>query len=196
MPLIIRWPGQAPGVNHGLHYHFDWPATLIDGLGGKVPSVWDGKSFAPAMRRNENGGRDFLVLSQGAWAVQRGVRFRHQNEDWLMLRTWHDGLKDFGPVTLFNLTSDPHEQTDLSQSRPDIVAHASRMLDEWYGTMAQCSDQDVDPLMTVLREGGPYHTLGELPAYLERLRATGRGDHADALAARHPQREKEKATLR
>ncbi|KAB2688382.1 sulfatase [Brucella tritici] len=196
VPLIIRWPGQAPGVNHGLHYHFDWPATLIDGLGGKVPSVWDGKSFAPAMRQGENGGRDYLVLSQGAWAVQRGVRFRHLDEDWLMLRTWHDGLKDFGPVTLFNLTSDPHEQKDLSQSCPDIVAYASRLLDEWHGTMAERSDQDIDPLMTVLREGGPYHTLGELPAYLERLRATGRGKHAEALSSRHPQREKEKATLR
>jgi hypothetical protein len=40
--------------------------------------------------------------------------------------------------------------------------------------------------MTVIAEGGPFHCRGELRAYLERLRATGRGDHADALAARHP----------
>ena len=48
------------------------------------------------------------------------------------------------------------------------------------------SDTAVDPLMTVLREGGPFHTRGRLPAYLDRLRATGRAHHADHLAALHP----------
>ena len=32
---------------------------------------------------------------------------------------------------------------------------------------------NVDPMMTVLREGGAYHTRGRLPAYLAHLRATG-----------------------
>jgi choline-sulfatase len=40
-------------------------------------------------------------------------------------------------------------------------------------------------LMIVLREGGPFHTRGALPAYLKRLRETGRGHHAGRLAARH-----------
>ncbi|MDO5657448.1 MAG: sulfatase [Paracoccus sp. (in: a-proteobacteria)] len=188
VPLIIRWPGRAAGVDTGLHYHFDWPASLISGLGGQVPAVWDGR---PLERP-----RDYLVLSQGAWAVQRGVRFAHEGADWLMLRTWHDGYKDFGPVTLFNLTDDPHETTDLTDTRPDMVAHASRLLDDWMGRMAALSDTDVDPLMTVLREGGPYHTKGELPAYLDRLRATGRTEAAAALEARHPDKAQSGATLR
>ncbi|TIU17097.1 MAG: sulfatase, partial [Mesorhizobium sp.] len=30
VPLVIRWPGAGDmrGVNAGLHYHFDWAATL------------------------------------------------------------------------------------------------------------------------------------------------------------------------
>jgi hypothetical protein len=40
-------------------------------------------------------------------------------------------------------------------------------------------------MLTVLREGGPFHTRGELPAYLGRLRASGRVHHARALAACH-----------
>jgi choline-sulfatase len=40
--------------------------------------------------------------------------------------------------------------------------------------------------MMVLREGGAFHTRGQLPAYLEQLRATGRARHAETLAARHP----------
>ena len=45
---------------------------------------------------------------------------------------------------------------------------------------------NVDPLLTVLQEGGPLHTQGKLSAYLARLHATGRGQHADRLAALHP----------
>ena len=36
----------------------------------------------------------------------------------------------------------------------------------------------------MLREGGPYHVRGQLPAYLERLRATGRAAWAERLAQR------------
>ncbi len=35
-------------------------------------------------------------------------------------------------------------------------------------------------------EGGPYHVRGQLEGYLARLRATGRGDRADALARKYP----------
>jgi hypothetical protein len=47
------------------------------------------------------------------------------------------------------------------------------------------SEADVDPLMTVLREGGPFYTRGFLSRYLERLRATGRAQHAQRLARIH-----------
>ena len=42
------------------------------------------------------------------------------------------------------------------------------------------------PLAIVLAEGGPYHARGHLPAYLERLRATGRAGWADDLVRRYP----------
>jgi hypothetical protein len=37
-----------------------------------------------------------------------------------------------------------------------------------------------------LGEGGPYHTRGQLPAYLRRLRETGRAGQAEMLSQRHP----------
>ena len=60
------------------------------------------------------------------------------------------------------------------------------LLAEWFHQMATTAQHDVDPMMTVLREGGPFHTRGMLPGYLTRLRATGREQHAQLLAARHP----------
>ena len=58
-------------------------------------------------------------------------------------------------------------------------------LHEWTTDMMNTSECDVDPMWTVLREGGPYHTRGRLGKYCEHLRATGRAHHADALMARH-----------
>lgn len=74
----------------------------------------------------------------------------------------------------------------MADERPDLVARAMAFLADWYQEMAATALHDVDPMMTVLREGGPFHTRGRLPAYLERLRATGRAHHAEALVARHP----------
>ena len=173
-------------VDSALHYHFDWAATLIEMLGGSVPGNWDGRPFTQAFQAGQSQGRDFLVVSQGAWSCQRGVRFSSQGEDYFCLRTYHDGYKMVEPVMLFNLTRDPHEQEDLSAQRPDLVGQAMRMLADWEREMMLTSQTNVDPMMTVLREGGSHHTQGCLPAYLERLRATGREHHAERLARLHP----------
>ena len=213
VPLIVRWPGLsshvrslgefgtqtrigaqesapytgiAARVDRALHYQVDWAATQLEMVGGKVPGNWDGQSFAAAFRTGQEQGRDYLVTSQGAWACQRGVRFDHDGEAYICLNTYHDGYKMLEPVMLFNLTQDPHEQHDLAAERPDLAHHALALLAEWQRGMMQTSTTDVDPLMTVMREGGPLHTRGCLRAYLQRLRDTGRAHHAERLARLHP----------
>jgi len=189
VPLIIRWPGLMHGqgrVDRALHYHFDWAATLIEMLGGKVPANWDGRAFTEAFRSGQEQGRNFLVVSQGAWSCQRGVRFNHAGEDYLCLRTYHDGHKQLEPVMLFNLTRDSHEQHDLSAEQPALADFALARLADWEREMMLTSTTNVDPMMTVLREGGAHHTRGFLPAYLKRLRETGRAHHAERLARLHP----------
>jgi choline-sulfatase len=49
-------------------------------LGGQVPANWDGQSFREAFRTGSAAGREALVVSQGAWSCQRGVRFEHHGE--------------------------------------------------------------------------------------------------------------------
>jgi arylsulfatase A-like enzyme len=184
VPLIFRAPGllESPVVNDGLHYQFDFTASLINLLGGSVPGNWDGISFADSIRKGEDEGRDFLVVSQCAWSCQRGIRF----EDYLCLRTYHAGLKQLDPVMLFDLANDPHEQINLADNQPEIVHHAMSLLSEWESEMKMSSQYDVDPLTTVLREGGPFHTRGKLSAYVERLRRTGRSHHAESLLKQYP----------
>ena len=179
VPLIIRWPGLTKGgVDSALHYQLDLAPTLIELLGGTAPTLWDGRSFASSLRTGEENGRDYLVVSQCAWSCQRGVRFG----PWILIRTYHDGLKDFPPLMLFNVEEDPHETQNLAGERPDIVNQGLAYLELWHGDMMASSEIQQDPMWTVIREGGPYHVRGDfLAEYCKRLRETGRGHHADKL---------------
>jgi arylsulfatase A-like enzyme len=196
VPLIIRWPGLTTGaatgattrstmdparVDRALHYHVDFAATLIELAGGKVPAIWDGRSFAEAFRKHQERGRKVLVVSQGAWSCQRSVRF----DDFIAIRSYHEGYHCFPEVMLFDVKNDPHEQHDLAPARPEIVARAMTMLDEWHGEQMRTATHAFDPMWTVVREGGPLHCRGHLPDYLARLRATDRAALAETLAECH-----------
>jgi arylsulfatase A-like enzyme len=186
VPMILRWPGVGGGKNAGrvdtaFHYQFDVAATILELLEARVPSSWDGESFAGAFRNGRDEGRDHLVLSQAAWTCQRSVRF----DDWLCIRTYHDGYHAFPELMLFDLANDPHETRDLAGAEPDVAARAMAMLEEWYTEMVRTATRPDDPLRTVLAEGGPFHTRGQLGKYLQRLRETEREQWARALEKRH-----------
>jgi hypothetical protein len=84
---------------------------------------------------------------------------------------------------LFDLASDAHETRNLAQEHPDVVKRGQALLETWIGEQMASSPNGTDPMWTVLREGGPFHTRGMRDKYCERLRATGRGHHADRLLA-------------
>jgi choline-sulfatase len=190
VPLAVKWPGvtdtQAGRVDGALHYQIDFAATVVELAGGSVPDNWDGRSFADAFRAGESRGRPFLVLSQGAWSCQRSVLFESDGQLYIFIRSYHDGHHAFPDVMLFNLTDDPHEQRDLAADQRQLVQRASALLEDWHADMMRTATHSIDPMQTVLDEGGPLHTRGQLPAYLKRLRATGRAKGADVLAAKHP----------
>ena len=182
VPMIVRWPGLGAGrVDTAFHYQFDVAASILELLGARVPSSWDGVSFANALRDQREEGRDSLVLSQAAWTCQRAIRF----DRWLCIRTYHDGYHDFPELMLFDVDADPHETTDLAGRHPEVVEDAMARLDTWHGEMARTATRAGDPMQTVLSEGGPFHTRGQLERYLTRLRETDREHWARALEERH-----------
>ena len=182
IPLIIKWPGVRPGsTDAGFHYLLDLAPTVADLLRLPHSPRWDGQSFAPALMTGVDCGREALVLSQMAHVCQRSVRFG----DWLYIRTVHDGFRLFDREMLFNLARDPHEQCDQKALFPEICGEGARKLLAWQETMMESSPSPIDPMWTVMQEGGPYHTVGELPGYVRRLEATGRADKAAQLRGRY-----------
>jgi arylsulfatase A-like enzyme len=183
VPMIVKGPGVVSGTDNGLHYNVDLAPTLAEWLGVEAPAAWDGRSYLDTWLTGADAGRDFLVLSQCAHVCQRAVRF----DDWIYIRTYHDGYHLFPEEMLFDLKTDPHEQFNLAEDNPDVCNRALRMLTRWHDDMMRKSGSDIDPLWTVIREGGPFHARGELPGYIKRLEATGRGAFVEELKRRHPQ---------
>ena len=184
IPAVLSWPGLPAATIGGLHYHLDVAATVADLAGAMLPGHWDGISRRSELESSEAiSGRDYLVLSQGAWTCQRGVRFR----DHLYLRTSHDGFHAAWPdEMLFDLVADPHEQTDLAAADAPRLAEGSSLLSEWTTTqLERALEPKRDPFEIIIAEGGPYHVRGHLPQYLKRLEATGRSQWIDPLLSRH-----------
>lgn len=182
IPMIIRWPGMQQGtVNNSLHYHLDLLPTMAELLGAPAMQEWDGLSYAPVLQDGTECGRDYLVVSQCAHVCQRSVRFG----EWLYIRTYHDGYHLFDREMLFNLESDPYEQHNEAQNNRQACMEGVYLLNQWHDEMMLRSGDDRDPLWTVMKEGGPFHTKGYLEGYLKRLEETGRGRQAEELAKRH-----------
>lgn len=171
VPMIIKWPGKdwKNKYDH-LIYQVDVAATVIEELGQKVPNFWDGKSFYAEIEKGEKFGRDYLVLSQNALSCQRTVRF----DNWTLIKTYHTGLKNYPEIMLFDYQNDFHMTKNLADEKPDIVSQGIKILDDWHKEMMNISSSDIDPMWTVIREGGPEHTRHDLKKYIKRLKKTDR----------------------
>jgi arylsulfatase A-like enzyme len=189
IPLIIKWNGAAKGhADNGLHCNVDLAPTVAELLNIKPSKNWDGQSFAKTILTKEDTGRESLVISQMAHVCQRSARFG----DWLYMRTYHCGYHLFDDEMLFNIKEDPYEQNDLKAEYPEICAAGAKIILDWHDEMMKKSalssssvSGTVDPLWTVLQEGGPYHTIGALDNYIKRLKETGRSEGADKLEKKY-----------
>lgn len=203
LPLVVSGPGVESGTDDEFRYNVDLTATIADLAGADVPAGWDGETFARAVTEGDAAvaggdgpaaGREYLVLTQGTWAVQRGVRWG----DYLLLRTYHDAFKsDLEEVLLFDLAEDPHETTDLSAERPAVVDAGLAKLQRWIDERARETVEDerggnpaspdalIDPIWEVLGGKGPYYTWDKLEMYTDHLESTGRADKAELLRDRH-----------
>ena len=194
IPMIIKWPGGAKGaVDDALHYNVDLAPTLMALLGREPRPIWDGQSYDATVRAGATQGREDLVIGQCCHVCQRSVVW----DRWLYMRTYHDGFHLFPQEMLYDLKADFHEQNDVAAQHPEVCREGAWRLARWHDAqmqkMAVNSSDVVDPMWTVVAEGGPMHAMHDaprggrspLPAYLTRLEATGRADGAAALREKY-----------
>lgn len=184
LPMIIKHPEITKNsVLERLYYNIDLVPTLAELLEYDVQGDWDGKSFAGALRCGIDEGHDALILSQMSHTCQRSVRF----EDWLYIRTYHDGYHFFPKHMLFNVVTDPQERYNMAETHPELVHKAESILFQWHDEMMDKKKEKIDPMWEIIRDGGPFHTKNKLPAYCEYLKKTGREHYVKMYQEKYPE---------
>jgi len=185
IPMIIKWPyAKAGHKDTGFHYNIDLAPTMAEMLGVEIKENWDGASYKESLINGEDTGHECLVLSQLAHVCQRSCRF----EDWLYIRTYHDGYHLFDDEMLFNIKDDPYEQEDVKEKYPQVCEKGAKYILDWVDANMKKNSQQIDPLWTVMSEGGPFHAIDyPLDKYLEHLENTGRAEGAQKLKEKYTQ---------
>ncbi len=183
IPLIISLPGQAAGgVSDDFVYSLDIAPTLCQLAGIPAQDGWDGTSVAPLLGGqagvDDYVSRDHLVLSHGLYACQRSVR----NERWLLTRTYHPGLFDYPPLTLYDMLADPRQTRNMAKDQPEVVAQLDHQLVEWTHHHAGRPGHPGDPLAQVI-ETGPFKYI-PLDYWLGFLDRQGRGEVGERITQR------------
>ena len=175
IPMIIKWPGAKKGfVAHGFHDNVDLLPTVkellhTEGVFG-TEYEYDGISYAKTLMEGADCAKDSVVLTQCCHVCQRSARF----DDYVYIRTVHGGYHLFEKEMLFNVKDDPHELHNLAVDHPELCVKDAKIIADWVDEMMKKSKYPIDPMWTVMKEGGPEHARGALEDYIKRLSGTSR----------------------
>jgi len=129
VPYIVRWPARLKG---GVVYAqpvsaFDAFATFTAVAGQRLDQVADGVNLIPFLT-GERPGRPHEIL---LWSGDPKTAYARMG-DWKGVVS-----ADAAAVKLFNLATDPGEQTDVAARHPETVARITARVAEWRKTVAR-----------------------------------------------------------
>jgi arylsulfatase A-like enzyme len=127
VPLLVRLPGAAEAgrVARAPANLMDVAPTLLElaGLAEVAKAAgMQGKSLARHLRGQEaRATGDALYLTECTWMRKRGWRVDRPGERWKLIEALEPDIYGKPPVELYDLLTDPGEQTNLADARPEVV---------------------------------------------------------------------------
>ena len=121
VPAFVNWPGRLePGRSDFPVHISDWFPTFCELIGIETPAnqILDGQSIWPLLVNQEKvpGNRPIYWKIKSHYAIREG--------DWKLLINRHTNL-----VELYNLKHDFRETRNLSDTKPEKVAHMLKLLE-------------------------------------------------------------------
>ena len=135
---FIRWPEGNLGNPRTIRYPTqiqDILPTLIDLLtfGSEKKYLFDGMSLVPVLRSNKS-------MDNRMFVVQHGGQVRP--EKYFSCVVW-DSWRLVGENELYNIESDPGQESDVSKQYPGVVASMRRFYEQWWQNIEDGVDQFV-----------------------------------------------------
>ena len=126
VPAVASWPGriQSGTTSSAVFVTMDIFPTVLDAAGAMHAGELDGRSFLPVLLGKEN-----AAPTRHLFFVRReqpgGVYYGGRNGDYKLVQNVADG-----PFTLYNLSDDLAETTDLSASTPAAYSELMSALEQ------------------------------------------------------------------
>lgn len=125
VPMIAAWPGKITAGQSTDHISAFWDVlpTLCDATGATIPADTDGISFLPTLLGQEGQEvHEFLYWEFPSYTGQQAVRMGK----WKGIRK--NIFKGNMDIQLFNLETDPREETNVAANHPDIVENIKTVM--------------------------------------------------------------------
>ena len=131
IPLVIKLVDKSYSNKiNSMVQHIDITPTVLDILGIKTSTTFDGKSLLPLIKGEVDRMYKEVISTECTWRA--GVSIR--TEDWKLIKTIDQGLYSTPPKELFNLKNDPDEKVNLYNEeieiRDELELRLTRWLDE------------------------------------------------------------------
>jgi len=128
IPLLIKIGDKfSPCRINGLVQHMDIVPTILDILEVKTNIELDGQSLLPLIRGEVGKLYDEVISTECTWRAGTSIR----TEKWKLVKTIDQGLYFTPSKELFNLESDPAEETNLYEEE-DVRDELELRLTRWF----------------------------------------------------------------
>jgi arylsulfatase A-like enzyme len=129
VPLILRYPGKVPAGKRvpGYNQHKDLVPTILELAGIHTNIPFDGTSLMP-MARGEVASRESeFYITECTWMRKHGWR----TPEWKLIVALEPDFHFKPEVELYNLVEDPHEDNNLAEREPEVVALLQGRMEAW-----------------------------------------------------------------
>jgi arylsulfatase A-like enzyme len=129
VPLIIRYPGRVPAGTRvtGYSQHKDLVPTILELAGISEETSFDGASLLPMVDGTEASHEEEFYITECTWMRKHGWR----TPEWKLIVALEPDFHFKPPVELYNLVKDPHEDNNLAEQEPDVVAYLRGRMEAW-----------------------------------------------------------------
>jgi arylsulfatase A-like enzyme len=130
VPLMIRYPGKIPaGLQiNGFNRHQDLMPTLLDLAGISLPERrFDGESLMKLIHNEIPSFDSEFYITECTWMRKHGWR----TPKWKLIMALEPDFHFKPMVELFDLISDPGEDTNIADSHPDVVDFLKSRMEAW-----------------------------------------------------------------
>jgi arylsulfatase A-like enzyme len=130
VPLIVRYPGRIPAGRRitGYTQHKDLVPTLLELAGIESPDIaFDGESLLPMVRGEVASHDAEFYITECTWMRKHGWR----TPEWKLIVAMEPDFHFKPEVELYNLIADPHEDVNLAEQEPEVVAHLKARMEAW-----------------------------------------------------------------